>query len=94
MGYYIEVDEPKHVTLVRKYGAKVLQQPKYLDDGQVTICVIDNGPFRAAGICYNESEFQSFAFPDDRPRVWLSLPAATVFQLCPYVKDVLYDPAA
>ncbi len=94
MGYYIETEEPKDVALIVKHHAKALTKPVYLSGDNTTICVIDNGPFMAAGIYYNEKEFRAFAQPDNRPRTWLSLPTEKVLQLCPYVKDVLHDPKA
>jgi len=35
------------------------------------ICVVNNGPFEAAGYCFDEREFECFTHPDPRPRTWL-----------------------
>jgi len=34
------------------------------------VCLINNGPFSAAGVAYCEQEFEEFKVPDGRPRVW------------------------
>ena len=43
------------------------------------ICVVDNGPFAAAGYAYSESEYDEFARPDGRPRKWFTLENAESF---------------
>ncbi len=71
MGYYIEVDEPKNKAqqLVDLHGAVILtRQPDSFEnvpDGMALICVVDNGPFEAAALCYSAQEFAEFAAPDD-----------------------------
>ena len=79
MGYYIEVPENKGKAqqIAYLYGARMLdRQPNYSDAGpdEAIICVLDNGPFEAAGYAYSEDEFNEFAAPDfgyQRPRTWL-----------------------
>ena len=46
----------------------------------------DNGPFTAAGICYDDRELQDFARPDGRWKDWF---AVSKDKLKPY-----YDKAA
>lgn len=52
-------------------GAKVLGRstPEYQDN---LICVVDNGAFEAAGYAFDKREFECFAEPDPRPKVWLT----------------------
>ena len=42
------------------------------------ICVVDNGPWAAAGYCYDEKEFKrwtdSFANGDTRRHIWMIYP--------------------
>jgi hypothetical protein len=40
------------------------------------VCVVDNGPFEAAGYAYSFAEFQAFRRFDGRPRKWLTHPQA------------------
>jgi hypothetical protein len=36
------------------------------------VCVVENGPFDAAGYCYSEGEFKAFTIPGDlRRKTWL-----------------------
>lgn len=40
------------------------------------VCVVNNGPFAAAGYAYSPKEFEVFKHPDGRPRRWYVLPDA------------------
>lgn len=71
MGYYINPDnEPKGKVqkLVDLYDAVILPlQPEMFRDvprDKALICVVDNGLFEAAGLCYCEKEFEVFRAPD------------------------------
>lgn len=99
MGYYIEGLHPKHKArqLREKYNATLLKDPPgnlrdIRAEGRALVCVVDNGPFEAAGIAYNDRELARFQMrvPDDlRMRWWLTLPRSTVIELCPRVEEVL-----
>lgn len=40
-------------------------------EGQLPVCLVNNGPFLAAAVAYNESEIRAFNDPSDyRPRLW------------------------
>lgn len=45
-----------------------------IEDGpteELAVCLVDNGPFKAAGICFEPREFEAFSQPDDhRPKKW------------------------
>jgi len=80
MGYYINQtskgvqlpngDKADYLIL---YGAKEVKaefQPNL-------ICVVENGPFDAAGFAYDEKEFNEFNnYRDGRPKRWLVHPLA------------------
>lgn len=38
------------------------------------VCLVDNGPFTAAAVCYNNDEVQTFLHPDGRPKRWFIVP--------------------
>lgn len=40
------------------------------------VCVVNNGPFEAAGYAFDEQELKVFARPDGRPKRWLLIPNA------------------
>jgi hypothetical protein len=55
-------------------GKPLLEFPKWdeIPDDSVLICMVDNGPFRAAAIAFSEREMQHFTNPKDmRPKtIW------------------------
>ena len=89
MGYYIEVPKntDKAGQLQKLYGAVVTPRPAALIDipaGKRLICVVQNGFFDAAALCYDDREFQEFACPDERPRTWLLMDKAVADKLAGY----------
>lgn len=94
MGMYIETDSSRNKAafLLNKHNAEVMQTPAFLNEasGKITVCVIDNGPFEAAGICTHKREFEAFNQPyDDRDKIWLAVPRDEVFKLNPYAKELI-----
>jgi len=77
VGYYIEVpnSQDKAGQIMTYYGATAVslnEARRALQAGKGVICVVQNGPFDAAAFCYNEEEFDDFAWPGDRrPKTWL-----------------------
>lgn len=46
------------------------------DETILPICLMNNGPFTAASVCYSEDEMQAFNRPDDlRPKTWFYVEA-------------------
>jgi len=95
MGYYIEVpkDLNKAQQIVDIHGGTIIPKPSSFAEvpaDQALICVVGNGLFDAAGIAYDEREFEAFSAPDrsgyQRPRTWVLLGKAVVCKLCPQVK--------
>lgn len=96
MGFYID-QLPNGVFLKPKYKWDKLMQLPDVDvlDGppathvigdKVAVCIIDNGPFDAAGIAFSEAELYDFVEgARDTPCEWLMIPIATVTKLNPYV---------
>lgn len=94
MGYYIEVPNVKGKAqqVIDIHGAELLERaPLSLSDippDKAVICVVDNGPFEAAGFCYNEKELQDFVAPDyfqpQRPRQWLLMDRSKACKLTGY----------
>lgn len=77
MGYYIEVPKSKNKAqqLIELYGAarvdESLVESVFEAPNTAVICVVDNGPFEAAGFVYNKNELRVFMRPDGRSRIWL-----------------------
>ncbi|KKK56068.1 hypothetical protein LCGC14_3068240 [marine sediment metagenome] len=54
------------------------------------VCLVDNGPFTAAAICYTEQEFDEFNDPSDpRPQTWYVVPRKDIIDVCPEVAGKL-----
>lgn len=78
MGYYIETEgvKGKAEYLADRHEAEILPQaPDTFEDvpeNKALICVVDNGPFEAAALCYSIEEFAEFnEAGDPRPKIWL-----------------------
>jgi len=93
MGYYIETPLPtwKAQQLQDLYGAEPYTGTfEDIPEGKVAVCVVQNGLFDAAGILYDEGEFDAFAEPDDpRSKTLLQLDKAKAIELCPHVASRL-----
>lgn len=92
MGYYIETpnNRGKAKQLTDLYGAELVLSPEKFDFNgtDALICVVENGPFDAAGIAYDAGERDAMNQPGDpRPKTWLKLPKEKVLTLNPYVRD-------
>lgn len=93
MGYYIETPLPiaKALQLKELYGAESYSGTfEDIPEGKVVVAVIQNGPFDAAGICYDADEFEAFSEADDpRPKDLLLLDKDKAIELCPKVAEKL-----
>ena len=66
MGFYVNPPDMDKETWLVVHGQETTPNWPPLE-GLVLVCLVDNGPFKAAGICYNESEFYEFVAPDTTP---------------------------
>jgi hypothetical protein len=52
-------------------------QWRNVPEGYLPVCLVDNGPFTAAGIAFSEDELEQFSEPSDsRPKTWYLAPIA------------------
>lgn len=95
MGYYIQTKENLH-----KADQLLCAYPEIKDvtgttfsfdasGATVLVCVVENGFFDAAVVCYCGEEYKEFKRNDGRPKRWLVLPRALAIKLCPLVVDLL-----
>ena len=95
MGYYMEVGAHKRKAehLVTEFGARVLTSPvpnfDKVPEGWVLVCIVDNGLFEAAAICYNQEEIAEFRRSDGRPRTWVLVPREAVLSQHPSLAGVI-----
>lgn len=82
MGRYIQAPEPKVQGILDMVPeAKVISEQEATAIGGESkqygiVCVVDNGPFTAAGFADSDNELLAFlpTARDRRPRTWLRLP--------------------
>src|SRR3990167_9029165 len=67
MGFYINPREGTKEDWLLRNGQEIVRPDWPPPEGQVIVCMVDNGPFRAAGICYDMAEFSEFAAPAATP---------------------------
>lgn len=72
MGYYINpTNMRKEQWLVENNGCIYASPPPVFRDGELlAVCLVNNGAFNAAGVAYNQREFDTFAAEDGREKVW------------------------
>jgi hypothetical protein len=80
MGYYLETDSThgKAQAIADEWGGRVSPAPPSFERLQaaedVLIVVLNNGMFEAAGICYDEGEYNEFCRKEDsRPKTFVVL---------------------
>ena len=92
MGYYIDKGMPalgKAEALVAKYGAIVLRSAveaaEWQKNGFGIVCVINNGPFEAAGYAFSSEELEEFSNRMDlRHKEYLAMDKALAEKLAGY----------
>ncbi len=93
MGYYIETPEPLHkaLQLVLATDAETITKPTWPPPkDKALVCVVENGIFDAAAICFSAHEFEAFNWPSDRrPKTWLIMDKSKAIELCPAVSKFL-----
>ncbi|KKK58325.1 hypothetical protein LCGC14_3045560 [marine sediment metagenome] len=92
MGYYINSPNKSKEEWLQEYGQVTTTPAWPAPEGTVPVCLIDNGAFTAAGIAYDEAEFNAFMAPDSgmqRPRTWYYVPREKVLEAEPLVQDLL-----
>jgi hypothetical protein len=78
MGKYINPPDQTNESWLEANGRPVTQAEakQASDTGDTPVCLVNNGPFKAAGIAYDRSEFEVFTSPNDgRPKQWYLVPA-------------------
>jgi len=82
MGYYVNTKNDKQNWL-EDNGHKI--SPRYIDKstGSLAVCLVDNGPFTAAGVCCSQDE------SDKRFKVWYSVPIEKLLEVVIDLENVL-----
>lgn len=102
MGFYINQLPDGTFLKPKGKGDKLMQLPNvdvldgppdtHVIGDKVAVCIIDNGPFDAAGIAFSKGELYDFVQgARDLPCEWLMVPIITVTKLNPYVSIQVED---
>ena len=88
MGIYINpknMSKEKWLESNAKYTDFI---PPSFDQSKETmvVCLVDNGPFTAAGIAYSEKELRDFAIPDGRMKMWFVVETSKLLEVEPSLK--------
>ena len=73
MGYYINPEVGTKEAWLAENGSRItaVEAKEYpSNQGRVLVCLVDNGPFTAAGIAFDDEERDAFMDPDGRPKKW------------------------
>lgn len=74
MGLYVNpVGMTKEKWLADNHTKVQIKPPEWKDipKDEMVVCLVDNGPFTAAAICYKERELNDFAdYNDTRKKKW------------------------
>lgn len=92
MGAYINPPDMTKEKWLSINGGDVLNDaPEWttLPEGHLPVCLVDNGIFTAAGICYNEEILRQFSRPDGRPKLWLFVEIEKLHTVSPELKSYM-----
>lgn len=95
MGCYIEgptLGKADHI--IKNHGGEEINRPLFfeeVDKDKAIICVVFNGPFDAAGFCFNAREFEVFSHPDTRPKRWVLIDRELACELTGYKENEHLD---
>ena len=82
---------PKEFWLAQHAACTLSSAPDWVKLRQVArdmlpVCLVDNGVFSAASICYSEEELAAFAQPDGRRKAWFLVPIKDLLEVCPEIE--------
>lgn len=86
MGIYINPPDREKEAFLFEHGNPVFEPSWPPPADCVLVCLVDNGAFSAAGVAYNEREFQAFMSPDSgpqRPRLWYYVYVESLWPVIP-----------
>lgn len=68
MGFYVNPSKEAKESFLEREGKEFQVVPNWNDvpKGSMIVILVDNGPFTAAGIAFNERELKDFTDPGDR----------------------------
>lgn len=90
MGYYINPPNMTKEEWLAFNGRKLSGAPaRHRFEDDVAVCLLDNGAFTAAGICYSQQELEAFQGSDGRRRRWFYVHREKIYKLHPYFEGIV-----
>jgi len=90
MGQYINPPDMTKERFLHESGRRI-KHPIEAAPDEFPVCLVDNGPFTAAGIAYDDREVEEFSKPTDhRPKAWFAVKRSL---LTPYMSDYAWRAA-
>lgn len=81
MTRYIQGPSRGKAEMLLQMGAREIAPPDSLPaDDTCLVCVVRNTYFEAAALVDNVDDLEGFKQPDPRPKMWLSIPLAVLFE--------------
>jgi len=79
MGFYVNPDNGERKETWLAKNGKVVASPKFdAASPNALVCLVDNGPFTAAGVAYSQAELDAFSYNDGRKRKWYEVPKSLI----------------
>ncbi len=89
MGYYINPPDMSKEEFLKSFGRRLESAPtEHENEEGVAVCLVNNGPFTAAGIIFNANELEAFSDPQDyRPKIWYRVEEKHLAPYCGLYKE-------
>jgi hypothetical protein len=85
MGCYVNPPSESKEAFLQREGRRVSTSDAGTIDfetsAELPVCLVNNGMFTAAGVAYDREEFNAFANPDGRSKVWYMVDRMKLFDV-------------
>lgn len=84
MGFYIDPKNGTKEDWLFEHALLLAGPPDWAtvrQQSRLPVCLVNNGMFTAAGVCFSPDEQDEFARPDRRPKLWFSVPIKDLYEV-------------
>ena len=74
MGFYVNPPYMSKEIWLEAYPVVDPQATGFIAGDELLVCLVDNGPFTAAAVAINKTEYDCFMRPDGRSKTWYRVP--------------------
>lgn len=83
MGLYINPPDIAKEEWLMSKGTPLPGAPTLHKEGtKFAVCLVNNGPFTAAGVCFSQRELEEFTSNDGRSKLWFSVEEKNLREVC------------